>query len=346
MKMNFVHIAVFLACSSAALGQPVFNNPPPASTSGGTGDVVGPASATPNAICRFDATTGKLIKNSDLTVADTTGNITGPAGGFTVIGGTGASDILNLDGSAATAGYASVYATGEIGVNTTITMGGDWLNFRNSGGIGWDTAGAANQGAIYGDVRLHREYAGGAVGTLAQRAGTTPQKYSIYGTADAYSTYVNTNFERLSMSCNGTGACTIATETAGTGVDNIPLTLTTAGTSGVLFRDHVVADTNGETTTAAQSATVWTNTGDTDGQTFTLLNDPTLGTHYCVAVDAAQTVTVAPSAGESLYFGTDQCVVSLTSNATGSTLCVAAVVGGSGGKWFTMSSAGSWTCND
>jgi hypothetical protein len=44
---------------------------------GGSGDVVGPASATDNAIARFDTTTGKLIQNSAVTIADTTGAIAG-----------------------------------------------------------------------------------------------------------------------------------------------------------------------------------------------------------------------------------------------------------------------------
>ena len=42
----------------------------PAGGGGGSGDVVGPASATDNAIARFDATTGKLIQNSGITIAD------------------------------------------------------------------------------------------------------------------------------------------------------------------------------------------------------------------------------------------------------------------------------------
>ena len=37
----------------------------------GTGDVVGPASATDNAVARFDGTTGKLIQNSVVTISDT-----------------------------------------------------------------------------------------------------------------------------------------------------------------------------------------------------------------------------------------------------------------------------------
>jgi hypothetical protein len=48
-----------------------------ASTAGASGDVVGPTSATDNAIARFDTTTGKLIQNSVVTIADTTGNMTG-----------------------------------------------------------------------------------------------------------------------------------------------------------------------------------------------------------------------------------------------------------------------------
>jgi hypothetical protein len=46
-------------------------------TGGGTGDVVGPSSATDNAIARYDGTTGKLIQNSTVTVSDvgTLGNV-------------------------------------------------------------------------------------------------------------------------------------------------------------------------------------------------------------------------------------------------------------------------------
>lgn len=46
--------------------------------SNAAGGVVGPASATDNAVARFDSTTGKLIQNSAVTIADTTGDITTP----------------------------------------------------------------------------------------------------------------------------------------------------------------------------------------------------------------------------------------------------------------------------
>jgi hypothetical protein len=40
------------------------------STPSGSGDVVGPASSTDNAIVRFDSTTGKLLQNSTVTISD------------------------------------------------------------------------------------------------------------------------------------------------------------------------------------------------------------------------------------------------------------------------------------
>ncbi len=53
-----------------------------------SGDVIGPTSATDNAIARFDGTTGKLLQGSVL-IVDDLGNIIGPAAGFKITGGTG-----------------------------------------------------------------------------------------------------------------------------------------------------------------------------------------------------------------------------------------------------------------
>lgn len=63
---------------------------------GGTGDVVGPSSATDNALVRFDTTTGKLIQNSVVLVGDT-GNITGVGtlNGHTIPGGSDTFALLN-----------------------------------------------------------------------------------------------------------------------------------------------------------------------------------------------------------------------------------------------------------
>ena len=52
---------------------------------GGAGDVIGPSSATDNAVARFDATTGKLIQNSAATLDDS-GNLTLPEQGALLTG--------------------------------------------------------------------------------------------------------------------------------------------------------------------------------------------------------------------------------------------------------------------
>jgi hypothetical protein len=49
----------------------LYYGPDPVDTSGLTGDVIGPASATDNALVRFDTTTGKLIQDGTITQSDT-----------------------------------------------------------------------------------------------------------------------------------------------------------------------------------------------------------------------------------------------------------------------------------
>lgn len=74
------------------------------------GDVVGPASATDNAIARFDQTTGKLIQNSVVTVSDT-----GDIAGATTI-----TDINYVDFNTA---YATPLTAGQLGWDGNNTLG-------------------------------------------------------------------------------------------------------------------------------------------------------------------------------------------------------------------------------
>lgn len=74
------------------------------------GDVVGPASATDNAIARFDSTTGKLIQNSVVTVSDT-GAIDG------------ATTITNLDYLDFDTTYSAALQAGQLGWNGNDTLG-------------------------------------------------------------------------------------------------------------------------------------------------------------------------------------------------------------------------------
>jgi hypothetical protein len=86
------------------------------------GDVVGPASSTDNAIVRFDGTTGKLIQNSTVTIADTTGDIT-TNGDIAVNGG----DITTTVGAG---GIANLYNSNAIG---TINIGNSVVTEVNIG---------------------------------------------------------------------------------------------------------------------------------------------------------------------------------------------------------------------
>ena len=105
------------------------------SSPSGAGDVVGPSSATDNALARFDSTTGKLLQNSVVTVADTTGDMAGVgtlsagAAGFTV----------DADGDTAGKSFTVAKASGYAGsallyeATTTETNGTGWLGPTSQG---------------------------------------------------------------------------------------------------------------------------------------------------------------------------------------------------------------------
>jgi hypothetical protein len=79
---------------------------------GGSGDVVGPASATDNAIARFNATTGKLVQNSVVTISDA-GDITLGANDRKITGGLG----LALEQTGDTYGTTRMFIQNRNGVN-------------------------------------------------------------------------------------------------------------------------------------------------------------------------------------------------------------------------------------
>ena len=94
-----------------------------ASAAGASGDVVGPASATDNALARFDTTTGKLIQNSVGILSDA-GALSGltditASGNVTLSGGT-ANGVAYLNGSKVlTTGSALTFDGTNLGVGTS-----------------------------------------------------------------------------------------------------------------------------------------------------------------------------------------------------------------------------------
>jgi hypothetical protein len=90
------------------------------------GDVVGPSSATDNALARFDTTTGKLIQNSVVTVSDT-----GAIAGATTI-----TDIDYIDFDTT---YATTLGAGQLGWNGNDTLGLGMIGGNVVQHIGEDT---------------------------------------------------------------------------------------------------------------------------------------------------------------------------------------------------------------
>lgn len=126
----------------------------------GSGDVVGPASSTDNAIVRFDSTTGKLIQNSVATLSDT---------GHLIVG----------DGSAVTPAYGFASEPGN-------DTGMYWVA---AGSIGWTSQGVhAMQLDAGGDLTLVGNIAAanypltGSADTFAGYDGSGVQ-YSLPGWA-------------------------------------------------------------------------------------------------------------------------------------------------------------------
>lgn len=116
---------------------------------GGSGDVVGPGSSTDNAVARFDGTTGKLLQNSAVIIADTTGAITGTQS--VTIGVTGAATgTLLLKGT--TSGTVTIQTAAAAGTYTLTLPTDDgtanqFLQTDGSGVLTWATASAAAGGS-------------------------------------------------------------------------------------------------------------------------------------------------------------------------------------------------------
>lgn len=104
----------------------------------------------------------------------------------------------------------------------------------------------------------------------------------------------------------------------------------------------VEANTGTKAPTVVESGELYTNTGDADGSTINLPNDPTIGTQYRVALTVAQTVTINAAAGETIQdVGTSG--TSTSAGAIGDTIHLVAVTGGSGAIWMVVSKTGTWT---
>jgi hypothetical protein len=122
----------------------------------GSGDVIGPASATDNAVVRFDGTTGELIQNSSVTIDDS-GNLTYSAGT--------ANGVAYLNGSKVlTTGSALVFdSSNRLSVNQSSSLFG--AQFEVTGGAVGQAIGIHGRASdgigniVFGANGLSTEYA-------------------------------------------------------------------------------------------------------------------------------------------------------------------------------------------
>jgi hypothetical protein len=119
-----------------------------ASGGGGSGDVVGPASSTDNAVARFDGTTGKLVQNSSFVVNDSGEVTTGIWKGTEITVPYGGTGVATLTGIVKGNG-ASAFSAATAGTDYLAPPSGTAILKANSGGaLANAVAGTDYQAAI------------------------------------------------------------------------------------------------------------------------------------------------------------------------------------------------------
>lgn len=175
----------------------------------------GPSTATDNAVARFDGTTGKVIQNSTVTIADTTGDIAG-AGSIT---STSASGILTRaaatqDGvimagrAGGTSSYAVTLTPNTLSANRTLTLpdasgtvlqsgtavtvaqGGTGLTSGTSGGIPFfsSTSAMTSSGVLAANALVIGGGAGVAPSTTTTGANVLTALGIAVGSSGAFTT--------------------------------------------------------------------------------------------------------------------------------------------------------------
>lgn len=193
----------------------------------GSGDTVGPASSTDNAVARFDGTTGKLLQNSSVAVSDT---------------GTVTANALNLDASGNLAFYKSgnklIYgdalddaiqssATASVQAANAYILSGTWyrydtakpavmLSAEDDGKVYKYTA-AAGTGAITWSAAEEIGTGGSSLPDQTGNAGkylTTDGTTASWGTVSGGSTVSPSYFWRYAASATVTYSATNATSSS------------------------------------------------------------------------------------------------------------------------------------
>jgi hypothetical protein len=208
---------------------------------GGSGDVVGPASATDNAAVRFDGTTGKLVQNSAVTIADTSGDITAGKYNTVAISGSG-TPTLAVTGTTAVSGTNTgdqTSVTGNAGTVTVVDAAGDTTTSVLLGGSATGSLGPLTDAGLTYNATTDALTASSFIGALTGNASTATALQtarningtSFNGTADITVTAAAGTLTGGTLNSGVTASSLTSVGTIATGVwDGTDVAVTAGGT--------------------------------------------------------------------------------------------------------------------
>jgi hypothetical protein len=284
----------------------------PAGATGG--DVVGPALATDNAIVRFDGVTGKLVQNSVVTIADSTGDISGVGQlNATTVDATNI-EVTNIKAKDGTAAATIADSTGVITVSTQLNV--DNLNFSVNTISSTDTNGnivLAPNGT--GDVQLDADTVrigdSGTNATLTTNGAGDLILNTNAGTNSGSITIADGTNGNITITPDGTGEVAMSkVNIDGGAIDNTAIGASTASTgrfssladTGLTSGRVTYATTGGELTDSANLTFNGTdltvsgavNAGSVNATTLDLTN---LEVTNIKAKDGTAAMSIADSTG-------------------------------------------------
>jgi len=288
-------------------------------TSSSGGDVIGPASATDNAVARFDSTTGKLIQNGVLIVSDA-GAVTGVTT-LTASGALRSNTSLIVEETGAGTDIITIQAPSSIASSYTLTLpvddgtSGQVLSTDGSGVLAWVTAaGDVSAGSNLTDNAIIRGD-GGAKGVQTS-AVLIDDGDNVTGMASL--TLTNTGLHLLDTNAThdliiapGSNLTADRTLTVTTGDSNRTLTMT--GDASIIGTNTGDSVFNSGTTTRV---------GDTASGTQTIAHglgvSPKIVKITALKHSGLSGVIISNSFGGKSVIGTSDCIFSVI-NTAGST---------------------------